>query len=173
MPAPAPRLRPEASARCPQLIRTGNHHPACSEIVAEQGRCPWWVSRPEGLLRFAAAVPVTPTTPVGSFLGSSVELPSDSVRAEPPASWKVSEVLCRLWNASQAQESCQLCRLVPDLLFLGRDPSKNGKIEAIQCRSGRRATQRVENAPGNAVPVELEEVLRVLSSHGSSAPSRS
>jgi len=28
---------------------------ASSKIVEEQGRCPWWVSRPEGILRSATA----------------------------------------------------------------------------------------------------------------------
>jgi hypothetical protein len=28
---------------------------ASSEIVGEQGHCPWWLSGPEGLLRYAAA----------------------------------------------------------------------------------------------------------------------
>jgi hypothetical protein len=46
IPASAPRLRPGASARCPQPHRTANHYPACSEIVGEQGCYPWWVSRP-------------------------------------------------------------------------------------------------------------------------------
>jgi hypothetical protein len=76
--APAPRLRPGASARRSQAIRTVNHHPACSEIVEGQGRCPWWVSRPAA--SSAALRPaVTPTTPVRSLLGSSVELPSAMV----------------------------------------------------------------------------------------------
>jgi hypothetical protein len=55
---------------------------AFSEIVEGQGRRPWWVSRPtasSASLRPA----VTPTTPVGFSLGSSVELPSGSVQAEP------------------------------------------------------------------------------------------
>ena len=38
------------------LIETPNYHPACSKIVAEQERCPWWVSRPKGLLRCGPAV---------------------------------------------------------------------------------------------------------------------
>ena len=59
---------------------------ASSEIVAGQGRCPWWVSRPDGLLRCAAAFRVTPTTPVRFLSGSSVELPSGSVRTGPAAS---------------------------------------------------------------------------------------
>jgi hypothetical protein len=57
---------------------------ASSEIVDGQGRCPWWASRASpssATLRPA----VTPTTPVGSLSGSSVELPSGSVRAEPTA----------------------------------------------------------------------------------------
>ena len=72
-----------------------------------------------GLLRFAAAVPVTPTTPVRFLLGSSVELPLASVRAEPPVESKVLGVMHRSENASGAQKSCQLCRIVPVFFFCG------------------------------------------------------
>jgi hypothetical protein len=77
----APRLRPGASARGSQPYRPANHHPACSEIVAKQERCPWWVSRPKGLLRCGPAM--TPPISVNSLVGSSPELPTGSFRADP------------------------------------------------------------------------------------------
>src|SRR5215216_1881133 len=57
---------------------------ASSEIVDAQGCCPWWVSRPS-VSSAALRPPVTLTSPAKSLLGSSVDLPSESVRAEPTA----------------------------------------------------------------------------------------
>src|SRR5215213_11772693 len=57
---------------------------ASSEIVDAQGCCPWWVSRPS-VSSAALRPPVTLTSPANSLLGSSVDLPSESVRAEPTA----------------------------------------------------------------------------------------
>jgi hypothetical protein len=43
------RFRPTLRLECLSLRL------ASSKIVEEQRRCPWWVSRPEGLLRSATA----------------------------------------------------------------------------------------------------------------------
>src|SRR5215211_4718252 len=94
---------------------------------------------------------VTPKSPVGSFLGSSVELPSSSVRPEPSANSKVSEIVCGSQNASQAQESCQFCRMVPVFFSSGRDPSKieksKGNTNNSHCRD--RHTCRVGGRRGS------------------------
>ena len=91
MPAPTPRLRPGASALYPST--PSNREPP-SRLQRDRG---WAGALPLvgvkacGLLRCATALPVTPTTPVRSFLGSSVELPSASVRAGPAANRGVPE----------------------------------------------------------------------------------
>jgi hypothetical protein len=77
-------LAAEPPARVPQpaaRLQRDRGSPGALPLVGVKGFA---------LLRCATACADT-TTPVGSFLGSSVELPSGSVRAEPPASWKVSE----------------------------------------------------------------------------------
>jgi hypothetical protein len=93
--------------------------------VEKQRRGPCWVSAPYRLLRCAAACGDI-HHPGWFSSGSSVELPSGSVRAEPPASLNVLKirVLCRLRNALQVQESCQLCRIGLVFFSSGRDPSK-------------------------------------------------
>jgi hypothetical protein len=46
---PPSRFRPSLRLECPSLRL------ASSEIMEGQGRCPWWVSRPYGLLRCTEA----------------------------------------------------------------------------------------------------------------------
>ena len=123
LPATLSSCEPQSRLRWSLRLECPSPRLAFKEVVAGQGRCPWWPSRASPSSA-ALRPPVTPKSPVGFLLGSSGELPLASVRAGPLVDSKVSGVTCRGENTSEAQESCKLFRLVPDFLVSGRDPSK-------------------------------------------------